>query len=90
MHLLEYESASDGPEWAACKCRVCRGYDSDLDEFYDYGKYGRRCMEQNQGMFTNQGYISYHGTLTMEELMTEDPAEQYRKEQEEIAGMEMG
>lgn len=65
-------------------------YDSDLDEFYDYGKYGRRCMEQNQGMFTNQGYISYHGTLTMEELMTEDPAEQYRKEQEEIAGMEMG
>ena len=64
-------------------------YDSDLDEFYDYGKYGRRCMEQNQGMFTSQGYISYHGTLTMEELMTEDPAEQYRKEQEEIARMEM-
>ena len=64
-------------------------YDSDLDEFYDYGKYGRRCMEQNQGMFTSQGYISYHGTLTMEELMMEDPAEQYRKEQEEIAGMEM-
>ena len=63
-------------------------YDSDLDEFYDYGKYGRRCMEQNQGMFTNQGYISYHGTLTMEELMTEDPAEQYQKEQAE--GMEMG
>ena len=64
-------------------------YDSDLDEFYDYGKYGHRCMEQNQGMFTSQGYISYHGTLTMEELMMEDPAEQYRKEQEEIAGMEM-
>ena len=33
--------------------------------------------------------ISYHGTLTMEELMTEDPTEQYQKEQEEIAGMEM-
>ena len=64
-------------------------YDSDLDEFYDYGKYGRQCMEQNQGMFTSQGYISYHGTLTMEELMTEDPTEQYQKEQEEIAGMEM-
>ncbi|HIY74278.1 MAG TPA: hypothetical protein H9826_09980, partial [Candidatus Intestinimonas merdavium] len=41
------------------------------------------------GAFTSQGYISYHGTLTMEELMMEDPAEQYQKEQEEIAGMEM-
>ena len=62
-------------------------YDNNLDEFYDYGKYGHRCMEQNQGMFTEQGYISYQGTLTLEELMREDPAEQYQREQEESMGM---
>ena len=31
-------------------------YDSNLDEFYDYGKYGRQHLEQSQGMFTEQGY----------------------------------
>ena len=36
---------------------------SNLDEFYDYGKYGRQHLEQSQGMFTEQGYISYHGIL---------------------------
>ena len=62
-------------------------YDSNLDEFYDYGKYGRRCMEQKRGMFTERGYISYQGTLPLEELMREDPAEQYQKEQEVDMGM---
>lgn len=63
-------------------------YDSNLDEFYDYGKYGCQRMEREQGVFTEQGYISYHGTLSLEELMREDPAEQYQKDQE--TGMEMG
>ena len=62
-------------------------YDSNLDEFYDYGKYGRQCLEKNQGMFTEQGYISYHGTLSLEELMREDPTEQYQREQEADIGM---
>ena len=31
-------------------------------------------------------YVSYHGTMSLDELMMEDPVEQYRKEQ----GMEMG
>lgn len=62
-------------------------YDSNLDEFYDYGKYGRQCLEKNQGKFTEQGYISYHGTLSLEELMREDPTEQYQREQEADIGM---
>lgn len=62
-------------------------YDSNLDEFYDYGKYGRRCMERKQGMFTEQGYISYQGTLPLKELMQEEPAEQYQREQDESMGM---
>ena len=56
-------------------------YDPNLDEFYDYERYGLQRMEQQSGMFTDRGYISYHGTMSLEELMMEDPAEQYQKEQ---------
>ncbi len=63
-------------------------YDSELDTFYDYEKYGLQRVQQEQGRFTESGYIAYHGTLTLDELMQGDPAEQYQKEQAE--GMEMG
>ena len=33
-------------------------YDDNLDEFYDYEKYGRQHMEQEEGVFTEQGYLS--------------------------------
>lgn len=61
-------------------------YDPNLEEFYDYEKYGLQRMEQESGMFTDRGYISYHGTMSLEELMMEDPAESYRQEQ----GLQMG
>lgn len=61
-------------------------FDPNLDEFYDYEKYGLQRMEQESGMFTDRGYISYHGTMSLEELMMEDPAESYRQEQ----GFQMG
>lgn len=51
-------------------------YDPNLEEFYDYAKYGLQRMEQASGMFTDSGYISYHGTLSLEELMMEEPSEQ--------------
>ena len=59
-------------------------YDPNLEEFYDYEKYGLQHMEQ-EGAFTDRGYISYHGTLSLDELMMEAPAEQYQREQ----GMQM-
>ena len=43
-------------------------------------------MEQESGMFTDRGYVSYHGTMSLEELMMEDPAEAYQEEQ----GFQMG
>ena len=65
-------------------------YDQNLDEFYDYEKYGLQRMEQESGMFTDRGYISYHGTMSLEELMMEDPAEQYQKEQTfQMGGMSL-
>lgn len=59
-------------------------YDPNLEEFYDYEKYGLHCMKQEYGAFTDKGYISYRGTLSLDELMLEDSAEQY---QHEMGGM---
>ena len=55
-------------------------YDPDLEEFYDYEKYGVQRMHREYGTFTDRGYISYQGTLSLDELMMEDPAEQFRQE----------
>ena len=38
-------------------------------------------------MFTEQGYISYQGTMPLKDLILEDPVEHYQKEQEEGMGM---
>ena len=47
-------------------------YDENLEDFYDYEGYGLQRMEQESGLFTDRGYISYHGTLSLEEMMMED------------------
>ena len=39
-------------------------------------------MLQEDGVFVNRGYVSYHGMLTLEELMRDDPAESHQQEQE--------
>jgi hypothetical protein len=44
-------------------------FDENLSEFYDFGKNGQQRMEQEYGEFTDRGYISYHGTLSLDELM---------------------
>ena len=61
-------------------------YDENLEGFYDYEKFGLQRMEQESGMFTDRGYVSYHGTMSLEELMMEDPTESFREEQ----GLQMG
>lgn len=63
-------------------------YDHELDEFYDYEKFGLERMKQESGIFTDHGYISYHGALSLDELIMEDPTEQYQKEQDfQMRGM---
>ena len=57
-------------------------YDENLDEFYNYGDYGVQRMLQEDGVFVDRGYVSYRGTLTLDELMRDDPAESYQQEQE--------
>ena len=57
-------------------------YDENLEDFYNYGDYGVKRILQEDGVFVDRGYVSYHGTLTLEELMRDDPAERYHQEQE--------
>ena len=44
-------------------------YDENLDAFYDYEKYGTERMNEEDGMFTDRGYIAYKGYTSMEEMM---------------------
>jgi hypothetical protein len=48
----------------------------NLDQVYDYEKYGQQRMERESGAFTEQGYIAYRGTLPIDERMAEAPPEQ--------------
>ena len=44
-------------------------YDENLDAFYDYEKYGTERMNEEDGMFTDRGYIAYKGYISIEEVM---------------------
>ena len=55
-------------------------YDENLARYYDYRLYGEERSSQEEGEFTDLGYVSYHGTLALDELMQEDPAEQEEPE----------
>ena len=59
-------------------------YDENLERFYDYRLYGEIHSREDGGVFTKLGYVAYHGSLTLEELMMDDPAELY---QQEMGGM---
>ena len=48
-------------------------YDDNLEDIYDYGKYANRRMSEVDGQFNIHGYVSYHGHLSLDELMMEDP-----------------
>ena len=48
-------------------------YDENLDAYYDYAAYGQQRMNREYGEFTSEGYVSYHGTMSLDELMMESP-----------------
>ena len=61
-------------------------YDENLEGFYNYAQYGTEHIKAEGGLFTSHGYVAYQGTIPLDELMRDDPAEQYRQEQ----GPQMG
>ena len=44
-------------------------YDENLDEFYDYEGYALQRMNNEDGIFTDRGYIAYKGYISLEEVM---------------------
>ena len=56
-------------------------YDAGLEGYIDYERLGQSLLFKEIGQFVESGYISYKGTLTLEELMMGDSVEQYRAEQ---------
>ena len=44
-------------------------YDANLDEFYDYEGYALQRMNNENGMFTDRGYIAYNEYWDIEEIM---------------------
>ena len=41
-------------------------YDPNLDEFYDYERYGLQHMDYQSGVFTDRGYIAYANRVDLE------------------------
>jgi len=50
-------------------------YDENLAGYIDFAKYGKERVENEQGKFNDRGYVSYHGTLSLDELMQGDSAQ---------------
>ena len=48
-------------------------YDENLDKFYDYEGYALQRMNEEDGMFTNRGYIAYKGDIRLTEIMDGSP-----------------
>ena len=46
-------------------------YDPNLEDFYDYEKYGLQRMAQEQGCFTEQGYLACQSEQNLDELLWE-------------------
>lgn len=61
-------------------------YDAGLEGYIDYERLGQSLLFKEIGQFVESGYISYKGTLTLEELMMGDSVEQYRAEQSPLMG----
>ncbi len=62
-------------------------YDEELDEFYDFEKYGKWRMSNENGQFTQVGYISCHGLISLEEIMAGGQTERMEMT---MGGMQLG
>ena len=51
----------------------------------DYAGYAEQRMREQSGEFTLNGYVSYHGAMSIDELIMEDPSSQSMK----MGGMSM-
>ncbi len=50
-------------------------YDDHLDPYYDYAQYGQDRIMVEEGRFVDSGYVSYQGSLALEQLMNDGSKE---------------
>lgn len=48
-------------------------FDPNLDDYYDYEKYGADHIARQEGEFNEFGYVSYQGEISIKELIMENP-----------------
>lgn len=50
-------------------------FDNNLEEYYDYRRFGQDRMDREMGAFAEKGYIAYYGELSLDEVMYGVPAQ---------------
>lgn len=53
-------------------------YDDNLEGFYNFEGYAKQRMSQEQGQFVEEGYISYQGTVSLDELMADSQEQDFQ------------
>ncbi len=61
-------------------------FDENLEEYIDFKEYGKQRMAGEYGRFTENGYISYHGFISIEEVMAGSETERMDME---MGGMQL-
>ncbi len=65
---------SNAEEYGRCLIQKSALYDPELEDFYDYEKYGESRVESEEGQFLAGGYVRFKGDISMEELLMEPPS----------------
>ena len=75
--LAQFEftpGVSTPEEYGRCLIQKSTQYDPELEDFYDYEKYGQSRVESEDGQFLAGGYVRFKGDISMEELLMEPPS----------------
>lgn len=60
-------------------------FDNNLEDYYDYRRFGQDRMDHELGAFTWEGYIAYYGELSLDEVMYGVPCQ--RRSDLQMGGM---
>ena len=76
--MLEYVPKVQTPEEYAKHLLKDSGFlreDQELAAFFDYKAYGEQQANLYDGRFSERGYVALHASITLEELLMDDPSE---------------
>lgn len=59
-------------------------YDAELDDYYDFAKYGEKMLAREHGMFTEQGYVAYFGEQPLDDFLGREQKQELEMNMEEL------